>query len=162
MANTRVYVLDSGLAPVPSGVPGELYVAGEQLARGYRGRPGLTAARFVADPFDPSGGRLYRTGDVVRWTPDGLLEFVGRADDQVKIRGFRVEPGEVEAALAQHPSVSRAVVTRRHEGQQLIGYVPAPHPAESTARAIREFAAGRLPDFMVPAVVLAECRASPS
>ncbi|MCX4094353.1 non-ribosomal peptide synthase/polyketide synthase [Nocardia sp. alder85J] len=154
LANVRAYVLDSRLAPVPVGVPGELYVAGAQVARGYRGRVALTAARFVADPFDPAGGRVYRTGDVVRWTQAGVLEFVGRADDQVKIRGFRVEPGEVEAALAQHPSVSQAVVVARgtESGAQLIGYVTAAGALDGAQ--VREFAADRLPDFMVPAVVM--------
>ncbi|MQY25999.1 non-ribosomal peptide synthase/polyketide synthase [Nocardia aurantia] len=156
VANTRVYVLDSGLTPVPAGVTGELYVAGAQLARGYRGRPALTAQRFVADPFDPTGGRLYRTGDVVRWNAGGQLEFVGRADDQVKVRGFRVEPGEVEAVLAQHPSVTRALVVARgtDAGARLIGYVIA-GPAGVDAARVRGFAAERLPDYMVPAAVLA-------
>ncbi|MEV0248806.1 amino acid adenylation domain-containing protein [Nocardia sp. NPDC050712] len=159
LGNMRVYVLDPGLAPVPVGVAGELYVAGAQLARGYRARAGLTAARFVADPFDPAGGgRLYRTGDVVRWTAAGVLEFVGRADDQITLRGFRIEPGEVEAVLARHPAVSRAIVAARETtaGTQLIGYVVADRPAEvDLGRELRRFAAERLPEFMVPAAVLA-------
>ncbi|WP_019925198.1 non-ribosomal peptide synthase/polyketide synthase [Nocardia sp. BMG111209] len=155
LPNVRLYVLDSGLVPVPAGVPGELYVAGTQVARGYRGRAALTASRFVADPFDPDGGRLYRTGDVVRWRRDGRLAFLGRADDQVKIRGFRVEPGEVEAALAQHPSVSQSVVVARADddgGARLVGYVTA--ATELDGAQVRAFVAGRLPEYMVPAVVM--------
>jgi mycobactin peptide synthetase MbtF len=147
---TRAYVLDSWLRPVPDGVAGELYLAGHQLTRGYLGRPGETAARFVADPFVP-GERMYRTGDVVRRRPDGSLQFLGRSDAQVKIRGFRVEPAEIAAVLHSHPAVQHAHVTVRattHGAPRLVAYVaadPPPAPAE-----LRALLTKRLPRYMVP------------
>ncbi|MFJ3310951.1 non-ribosomal peptide synthase/polyketide synthase, partial [Streptomyces sp. NPDC086549] len=153
IGNTRVYVLDSGLRPVPPGAPGELYIAGAGVARGYLKRPGLTSERFVADPFGPAGARMYRTGDLVRWNRDGDLEFTGRADDQVKIRGFRIEPGEIEAALAAHPDVTQAAVTVRQERSAepfLAAYVVPGAEGVQPAR-LRAFLRERLPGHMVPA-----------
>ncbi|GAA2947604.1 amino acid adenylation domain-containing protein [Kitasatospora cinereorecta] len=152
--NTRTYVLDPALAPVPAGSPGELYLGGVQLAHGYLGRAALTAERFVADPYGPPGSRLYRTGDLARITADGVLEFLGRTDDQVKIRGQRVELGEIEHALVQHPLVGSAVVAVRTSpsGVTLAAYVTAAGPAGlPDAAALRDHLTGVLPGHMVPA-----------
>ncbi|MEV6301950.1 amino acid adenylation domain-containing protein [Actinoplanes sp. NPDC051861] len=152
LAGTRAYVLDDRLRPAPIGVPGELYLAGHGVARGYLGRPGLTGERFVACPYGSGGERMYRTGDLVRWTADGRLDYIGRADDQVKVRGFRVEPGEVETVLASTPGVARAVVVAR--GQRLVGYVVAEPGAHVEPAEVRAAAAARLPSYMVPSVVV--------
>ncbi|MFE2282281.1 amino acid adenylation domain-containing protein [Streptomyces sp. NPDC059454] len=151
--NTRTYVLDAGLRPVPVGAPGELYVAGVVLARGYLDRPGLTAERFVADPYGPAGTRMYRTGDIARWNREGQLEYVGRADDQVKVRGYRIELGEVQSALAAHPHIAQAAALVR-EGR-LLGYVVAQDDVPAVdAQSVRKSLAESLPEYMVPAAVV--------
>ncbi|MCK9921114.1 amino acid adenylation domain-containing protein [Frankia sp. AgPm24] len=155
--NCQVYVLDSGLAPLPEGSTGGLYLAGDGLARGYLSRPALTAERFLPCPYGPPGSRMYATGDRVRWRSDGALEFRERIDDQVKIRGFRVELGEVEAVLAGHPSVRAAVVVAREDRpgrRRLVAYVQPAVRGRATPARLRRFAARSLPDFMVPATVM--------
>ena len=154
--NTTMYVLDDAQAPVPVGVPGELYIGGSCVVRGYANRPDLTAQRFLPDPFsDAADARMYRTGDIGRWLPDGMLDFLGRIDDQVKIRGYRVEPAEVEAALVQHPSISEAVVTvtgQTRETFALVGYyVAATDLAPDT---VRDFISRRVPDYLVPQLLI--------
>ncbi|MFL6236020.1 MAG: amino acid adenylation domain-containing protein, partial [Thermoanaerobaculia bacterium] len=166
VANTRIHLLDASLRPVPVGVPGELYIGGIQVGRGYLGRPELTAERFVPDPFSAEpGARLYRTGDLARYLPDGAVDFLGRIDHQVKLRGLRIELGEIEAAITAHPSVREAVVLVRTEGGalgavNLVAYVTGdPDPA-----ALKALLGRSLPEYMVPAawVVMDELPLSPN
>jgi len=156
LVNTRVYVLDRHLNPVPTGVSGELYVGGNGVGRGYYGRPDLTADRFIPDPYGPDpGARLYRTGDRARHLPDGTVEFLGRLDHQVKIRGFRVELREVETVLAQHPAVREAVAVVREDtrgDKRLVAYFVARPDAIPASHALRRFLEEFLPDAMIPAV----------
>jgi amino acid adenylation domain-containing protein len=178
IANTIAYVLDGDLMPVSPGIPGELCLGGPGLARGYVGRPGLTADRFVPDAFGSgdglTGGRLYRTGDRVRLRPDGTLEFLGRFDEQIKLRGFRIEPAEIEAALAQHPAVGECAVVMRDDlpgGRGLVAYLAPLHSngdadslSNGVLRSVRAYLRSRLPQYMIPAafVVLERLPLSPS
>ncbi len=172
IANTQLHILDAGLNPAPAGVAGELYIAGDGLARGYLRRAALSAERFVPNPFGAPGTRMYRTGDLARWLPDGTVEYLGRLDQQVKIRGFRIEPGEIEATLAIYPGISEAAVAAHDDGfgsLRLVGYLvpqapdspdapdagssavadPSRHVAPDL-NALREHCLTRLPDYMVP------------
>jgi amino acid adenylation domain-containing protein len=158
ISNTRVYVLDRNMQPVPVGVYGELFIGGDGLAREYLHQPELTAEKFVADPFnDEVGARLYRSGDLVRFSPHGWIEFLGRIDNQVKIHGFRIELGEIEATLDRHPAVRQSVVIVREEEpgrKQLVAYVVPESGALPHPRELRQYLNERLPDFMVPAAVV--------
>jgi amino acid adenylation domain-containing protein len=155
LANTQVYVLDANYQPVPVGVPGELYVGGDGLARGYLNRPDQTAERFVPNVFSATpGARLYRTGDVGRYLPDGELEFIHRVDQQVKIRGFRIEPGEIENVLGQHPDVAECAVTALadHAGEKfLAAYVVVPEDRNLDVSDLRSYLRAKLPEYMMPA-----------
>jgi amino acid adenylation domain-containing protein len=154
VANTQIYILDSHMQPVPIGIPGELHIGGAQVARGYLNRPELTAQKFIDDPFShESGARLYKTGDLARYLPDGDLEYLGRIDHQVKIRGFRIELGEIEAALGQHPAVREVVVITREDepgNKRLAAYIAPEQNQQPTPTQLRNFLSQKLPDYMIP------------
>jgi acyl-coenzyme A synthetase/AMP-(fatty) acid ligase len=154
IANTQVYILDTSLQPVPIGVPGELHIGGVALARGYLNRPELTAATFIPHPFSTEpGARLYKTGDLARYLPDGNIEFLGRLDYQVKIRGFRIELGEIESLLSHHPAIREAVVVAREDkpgDRRLVAYLRPHQQACPTSAELRSFLTQKLPDYMVP------------
>lgn len=158
ITNTQIYLLDAYLQPVPIGVPGELYIGGASLARGYLNHPVLTAEKIVPDPFsDKPGVRLYKTGDLARYRADGNIEFLGRIDNQVKIRGFRIELGEIEAVLTQYPTVLETVVVAR-EGmlgdKRLVAYIVHQHEQAPTITELRNFLREKLPEYMIPSIFL--------
>jgi acyl-coenzyme A synthetase/AMP-(fatty) acid ligase len=154
IANTQVYLLDPSLQPVPVGAPGELFIGGDGLARGYLNRPELTAEKFIPNPFSNElGARLYRSGDLARYLPDGNIEFLGRIDHQAKIRGFRIELGEIEATLQQHPAVRETIVIAREDqpgDKRLVAYVTRHQTLNITARELRNFLGQKVPHYMVP------------
>src|SRR5262249_38043180 len=168
MANSQAYILDRHLQPVPVGVAGEIHLGGAGLARGYFNRPGITAEKFIPNPYDKAGGgRLYKTGDLGRYLADGNIEFLGRLDEQVKLRGFRIELGEIEAVLRQHPGVRETAVVARAEGERekrLIAYVVAEEETSLDSSQLRTYLRERLPDYMVPSafMLLEELPLTPS
>jgi acyl carrier protein len=157
IANTQIYVLDEGLQPVPIGVIGELHIGGVGLARGYFNRPHLTAEKFIPNPFGEAGMRLYRTGDLVRFLPGGEIEFLARVDQQIKLRGYRIELGEIEAALAELVGVREAIVLLRTAGspaKHLAAFVVLHQGANLSSTQLRSQLADRLPDYMIPSVLM--------
>ncbi|MFB2880052.1 non-ribosomal peptide synthase/polyketide synthase, partial [Floridanema aerugineum] len=168
IANSQIYILDPQLQPTPIGVPGELHIGGVSLARGYLNRPELTSEKFIANPFDNEpNSRLYKTGDLARYLPDGNIEYLGRIDNQVKIRGFRIELGEIEAVLSQHPQVKTAVAIVREDtpgDKRLVAYITPQPSATPTSSELRQYMKAKLPEYMVPSafVILETLPLTPS
>jgi acyl-coenzyme A synthetase/AMP-(fatty) acid ligase/acyl carrier protein len=158
VSNTQIHILDDHLTPVPVGAEGELHIGGAQVGRGYHNRPHLTAERFVPDPFSSEpGAKLYKTGDLARWMPDGNIEYLGRLDFQVKIRGFRIELGEIESVLAQHSNVRQAVVNvleDSKDGKQLVAYLLPRGCRHASVSELHRFLLTKLPDYMVPSLFM--------
>ena len=154
IANIKIYLLDHYRRPVPVGVAGELHIGGDGLARGYHNRPELTAERFIPNPFsEEPGARLYKTGDLARYLPDGNIEFLGRIDNQIKVRGYRIEPGEIETALGKHAAVKETVVVAgedKQKNKRLVAYVSLHQGLTISTHELRKFLKGKLPEYMVP------------